>query len=364
MNRLVIIDGNAILHRAYHAIPPLSTPDGTPTNAVYGFTTMLLKLYADLKPTHLAVAFDRPAPTFRKKLYAEYQSTRPKMDDELSVQVALAHDVVAALGIPIYEKDGYEADDLIGTIVARLTKSADSSADLGENDEKQLVKPKQSRQHADSQDSSSQALVSNVNHQTRALHNSHVIIVTGDRDMLQLVRKDRVFVYMPVKGLSQSQLFDEQKTREKLGVAPESVVTLKALMGDSSDNYPGVAGIGPKTARELVTMFGSLEKIYEACDRNDGRISPSVQEKLRNGRKDAFLSRTLATIKEDVPVAVDFPGMQVSTLDTPQAHKTFNALRFGSLVDRLGRRQQDQKQNTRKKTTNRVHGGLVQQELF
>lgn len=268
-SRLVLIDGNAILHRAYHALPPLTAPDGSVVNAVYGFVSILIKIFNDLRPAYMAVAFDRPEPTFRKTLYKEYQATRPKMEDNLSSQVALVHDVVAAFGIPIYEAAGYEADDVIGTL-CRKTKD-------------------------------------------------DVVIVTGDRDILQLV-DGRVRVFMPTKGLSEGKLFGEAEVIEKMGVAPKQIPDLKALMGDTSDNYPGVPGIGPKTAVKLLAEYGSVEKLLEAKKINEAEA--------------ARLGLNLATIRTDAPVVIGELA-PITTLDTPEARAKLEALHFPSLIKRL-----------------------------
>ncbi len=293
MNRLVLIDGNAILHRAFHALPQtLTSPDGTPVNAVYGFTTMLFKLFTDLKPTYIAVAFDRPKPTFRKQLFAGYQAHRPKMDEGLSSQIAKVHDVVRSFGIPIYELDGYEADDVIGS----LAKQAISPVD-------------------------------------------QVVIVTGDRDLLQLVEGDRVLTYMPVKGLTEAKIYGEKEAKERLGVDPKQIPDYKALAGDQSDNYPGVSGIGPKTATQLLTTFGSVEALYQAIGKKDKRlteVSPNVLEKLAHGAEDAVLSKDLATIRTDAPVHLNFDEAKIETLDTPQARKALEDFHFFSLLKRLG----------------------------
>jgi len=288
MNRLVLIDGNAILHRAYHALPPLTAPDGSLVNAVYGFTAMLIRLFHDLTPTHMAVAFDRPKPTFRKKLYKEYQATRPKMDEELAGQIEKVHEVVGAFGIPIFEKDGFEADDVIGTLAKQAS--------------------------------------------------DQVIIVTGDRDILQLVTDDRVLVYMPTKGLSEAKLYREADVKERLGVAPDHVADYKGLAGDASDNYPGVDGIGPKTAVSLLETFDTVEKLFIALKKNDKRLeklSPSVLEKLKSGEGNAKLSKDLATIRTDVAVDGVLPKTPITTLDTSAAEKILGDLHFHSLLKRL-----------------------------
>jgi len=308
MKRLILIDGNAILHRAYHALPPLTAPDGSVVNAVYGFTSMLFKLFSDLKPTHIAVAFDRPTPTFRKQLFAGYQAKRPEMDEELSTQIAKVHDVITSFGIPMYEVDGYEADDVIGTLAKQ------------------------------------------------AVNKTQVIIVTGDRDLLQLVEGDRILTYMPVKGLSEAKIYGEKEAKERLGVDPKQIPDYKALAGDASDNYPGVAGIGPKTASQLLEIFGSVEKLYQAIQKKDARLkefSPAVIEKLSFGAEDAVLSKDLATIRTDVPIHLNFDEAKIDTLDRPEARKALEEFHFSSLVKRLekmGKEETKVKKSSSKKT--------------
>lgn len=270
MNHLVLIDGNAILHRAYHALPPLTAPDGSMVNAVYGFVLMLIKIFNELKPTHVAVAFDRPEPTFRKELFTDYQAKRPKMASDLVPQIEKIKEAVTAFGIPIFEVAGFEADDVIGTLAQKT--------------------------------------------------NDEVVIVTGDRDLLQLV-SDRVKVFLPVKGLSEGKLFGEEEVTEKMGVPPKQISGFKALAGDASDNYPGVAGIGPKTAIRLLTGYGSVEKIIAAG-------------KLSGKEKNARLGLELATIKTDVPIEMgQLPP--IATLNTPKAREALAALGFKSLLKRL-----------------------------
>jgi DNA polymerase I len=293
MNRLVLIDGNAVLHRAYHAIPPLTAPDGSIVNAVYGFTAMLIRLFHDLTPTHIAVAFDRPRPTFRKKLFKAYQATRPKMDDALVGQIEKVHEMVRAFGIPVYEKDGFEADDVIGTL-------------------SQIV--------------------------NRKSQIDQVIIVTGDRDILQLVVDDRVLVYMPTKGLSEAKLYHEADVKERLGVNPNRIADYKGLAGDASDNYPGIDGIGPKTAVSLLESFDTVDKLYTAFHKHDERfkkLSPSVFEKIKLGEKMAKLSKDLATIRTDAMLDGALPQAPITTLDTPEVEKILGDLHFHSLLKRL-----------------------------
>jgi 5'-3' exonuclease len=295
MKRLVLIDGNAILHRAYHALPPLTDPDGIVVNAVYGFCTILMKIVSDLKPTHMAVAFDRAAPTFRKELYTEYQIKRPKMDDDLIPQIEKVHELVRSFDIPIFEMDGFEADDVIGTIVSNIKNKKSKTAD-------------------------------EVIDQT--------IIVTGDRDILQLVEDDKVFVYMPTKGLSEAKLYGEKEVKDRMGVTPKQIPDFKALAGDSSDNYPGVAGIGPKTAVSLIEKTGSVDNLYQQLKKEvDLGISENIKNKLINGEKDAELFHTIATIKPDVPIEINL--IPFSDLNNPKSRETIAKLGFKTILKRL-----------------------------
>lgn len=327
-SRLILIDGNAMLHRAYHALPPLTSPDGTQVNAVYGFASMLIRLVHDLRPTHMAVTFDRAAPTFRKKLYKEYQATRPKMDEELVSQIDLVHELVKSFGISIFELDGFEADDLIGTLCRKI-----------QNPNFQTLNKSKTQKSNDS------------NH-------FQVIVVTGDRDILQLVEDEKVLVYMPTKGLSEGKLYGEREVEARMGVTPKLIPDLKGLMGDSSDNYPGVAGIGPKTAVELLRVFNSVEGIYKMLGKGDNPPSPrlrrakgdrenrgnkgdkskfseGVWEKLKNGEKDAEVSKNLATIRKDVQLEVDPESLAIGSFDTKAAHAFLENLHFYSLIKRL-----------------------------
>ncbi|MBI3558812.1 DNA polymerase I, partial [Candidatus Gottesmanbacteria bacterium] len=205
--KLVLIDGHAVLHRAFHALPPLTNKDRVQTNAVYGFVTMLLRILDDLQPTHLAVAFDLPQPTFRKQQYVGYQAKRPVMQSNLAEQIPLVHELFDKLNIRYFEIASFEADDVIGTIATKT--------------------------------------------------NVETIIITGDRDMLQLINKNiKVCV-------SETKIYDEDLVKKEFGVLPSQWVDVKALKGDSSDNYPGVRGIGPKTAEKLISQYETLENLYK-----------------------------------------------------------------------------------------------------
>jgi DNA polymerase-1 len=292
MSKLVLIDGNAILHRAYHALPKtLTNKKGELTNAVYGFTSMLLRIIEDLKPTHLAVCFDRKEPTFRKKMDKHYQAHRPKMDDELSGQFPKVRELAQAMGIPVYDKAGYEADDLIGTIASKVTKETRKRGKEERVDE--------------------------------------VVIITGDRDILQLVT-DEVKVYLPVKGLSEAELLDASGVKEKLGVLPENIDDYKALVGDSSDNYKGVPGVGPKTALKLLGEYGDLSGIYQ----NLKKIDVNLAKKLKEGKNSADMSYKLAQIVTDVNINFSLDATSKWNLNNPSLDKVFADLSFKTLAKR------------------------------
>lgn len=255
MKRFIIIDGHAIIHRGYHALPPLTTKDGTIVNAVFGFSSMLLKVLNTLKPDHIAVSFDRPGATFRDEIFQDYKATRERADQDLYDQIPFCYDVVKAFNIPIYEEDGFEADDLIGTIVHKVKKEKDME----------------------------------------------IIVVTGDKDLLQIVEGDHVQVALLNRGLSDFVLYNEAKVLEKFGFGPAFIPDFKGLMGDPSDNIPGVKGIGKVTATKLIQKFGTVEEIYK---QNDEDVVAVVKagglKKLQEGKADAAMSKKLATIIHNV----------------------------------------------------------------
>jgi DNA polymerase-1 len=294
VGKLVLIDGNAILHRAFHALPPLTTKNGEPINAVYGLVSMILRVITDLKPTHIAVAFDERAPTFRQKELPSYQAQRPPMAQELAGQFSKARDFLKAARVPVYSKPGFEADDVIGTI-----------ADKAKED---------------------------------------VVIVTGDRDQLQLIDdKKSIKLYMPVVGLANAKLYGEKETVERMGVPPTQIVDLKALTGDASDNYFGVPGIGPKTAEKLLSQYKNVDNIYTHIE----DIDPKVRQKLIVGKAAASLSYKLATIVRDVPIEIDFQQMGEWSIDGPEVLKLFEEFGFKTLTKRIqevGKKIEDEKQ--------------------
>jgi len=282
---LLLFDGNALIHRAFHALPPLTQPQtGELVNAVYGFASTLLKVFADFKPTHWAVAFDRPTPTFRHDLFEEYKAQRPTVPEELKNQIKTVHQLVEAFCIPIFEIDGFEADDVLGT----LSKQADE-----------------------------QGIES--------------IIVTGDNDMLQAVLP-RVKALAPRRTFTDTILYDQEAVEQKYGVEPEQLADLKALVGDVSDNIPGLPGVGPKTATRLIQQYVSLEGVYDHLD----DITPSkLQDTLREYRTQAFRNKELSALVRDVPVKLDLETCQVSHYDRNQVAKLFQELQFNKLLSRL-----------------------------
>ncbi|MFA5776970.1 MAG: DNA polymerase I [Parcubacteria group bacterium] len=282
--KLVLIDGNAIMHRAYHALPPLSTKKGELVNAVYGFASTLFSVIENFKPDYIAASFDLAGPTFRHEEYKEYKATRTKAPDEFYNQIPRVKEFVQAFNIPIYEKEGYEADDVIGT----LAKQAQQNEEL------------------------------------------EVIIVTGDLDTLQLVT-DKTKVYTMRRGLSDSVIYDAEKIKERYNLTPIQIIDYKGLRGDPSDNIPGVKGIGEKTAVELLTKYESVEKIYQ----NLNEIKGSVKEKLERDRLKAFMSKKLATIKLDVPVNLDLEKTRVHDFDREKLVALFGELNFYSLIKRI-----------------------------
>jgi DNA polymerase I len=294
MGKLVVIDGNAILHRAFHALPPMTNKKGEPTNAVYGLVSMFLRVIQDLKPTHITVAFDEKEPTFRHKALKTYQAQRPPTAEDLSSQFAKARDFLKAAGIPAYSMPGFEADDVIGTI-----------ASLG-----------------------SQFKIKNL----KLKIFDGIIIITGDRDQLQLVDdKLNIKLYMPIAGLINAKLFGEAETLERMGVPPSQIDDYKALVGDPSDNYGGVSGIGPKTAIKLLEEFGSFEDIYKNLD----KVQEKIREKLEKGRQSGELSHKLATIVRDVPIEIDFEKMDKWDIDNSKVLELFAEFGFKTLTERV-----------------------------
>ena len=281
-SKLIIFDGNAIMYRAFHALPPLTTKSGEPINAVYGLISMLINIVDSLKPTHIIFCFDEKERTFRQDLLPTYQSQRPETPSELIPQFQKARDFLKSINIPIYSKPGFEADDVIGTIATVSTMET--------------------------------------------------VIVTGDRDILQLVNDDKdIKLFMPIGGLSNGKIFAEKETFERMGVLPNQIPDYKALVGDPSDNYFGIAGIGPKTASILLAKYKTLDNIYEHTD----DIAEKLREKLINGKESAYLSYKLATIVRDVPIEFDIHDADKWDLVSSQVLSLFEDYGFKTLTARI-----------------------------
>jgi len=285
--RLIIIDANSIVHRAFHALPPLVTKTGEPVGAVYGFLLVFFKALKDFQPDFIAACFDVPGPTFRHKQFKEYKAKRPPAPDELYQQIPKIKEVLKSFNVPVFEKESFEADDIIGTI-ARLA-------------------PKK-----------------------QVLPELETIILSGDKDVLQLVDKNTK-VYSLRKGVKDIVLYDEAEFEKKYGFRPDQLLDYKALRGDPSDNIPGVTGIGEKTATELIKNFGSLDNLYKKLNELPSRL----KEKLLQYKEQAFLSRELAKINKNTPIEFSLKDCQWGEYDKEKTAALLKHLEFYSLIARL-----------------------------
>lgn len=283
MKKLLCIDGNSILNRSFYGIRLLTTKDGFPTNALYGMVTMVSRQTEALSPDYCAVAFDLKAPTFRHKMYDEYKAGRRPTPEELLQQLPVAKELMRAMGYTVIEQEGYEADDILGTL-ARMSEEADAEAYL----------------------------------------------LTGDRDALQLI-SDRVHVLLATN--TETVDMDEARFFEKYGVKPSQFVDVKALMGDSSDHIPGVPGIGEKTALQLIAEYGSLDGVYEALP--TAKHTPAKRAKLEDGKESAYLSQKLAEICRTAPIGVSLEEIRCRGIDTAEAKRLFLRLEFSAFLKRF-----------------------------
>ncbi len=281
---VLLVDGTSLVYRAFFAISGLTAPDGRPTNAVYGFTNMILKLLEDTECRSIVVAFDRGAPKYRLDVYPDYKGHRPTMPEELRPQFDMVKDVLDGLGIPRIEVDGVEADDIIGTMARRLAERGDK-----------------------------------------------VVLVTGDKDLLQLVDED-VEVRLTRRGITQMDVYDLQRVREEYGIDPRMLIDMKALMGDSSDNVPGVPGIGEKTALKLVKNVGPLEDVLADPGRAGGKVIP---ERLREHAEQARMSRVLVEIHTDLDLDLDLADLHSPEIDGDRLGPVLEDLGFNNLLQRL-----------------------------
>ena len=292
MDRLVVIDGNSIMNRAFYGImgnKMLQTEDGTYTNAVYGFLAIMFKILEDLKPEYLAVAFDLKAPTKRHLMYEAYKGTRHAMPEELVAQMPMIKEVLTAMNITIIEKEGYEADDILGTLAKRAEKEGIATT-----------------------------------------------ILSGDRDTFQLASK-MITIRIPrtKAGKTEEDDFDEAKILETYGVSPLGMIEVKGLMGDKSDNIPGVPGVGEKTALGLVKKYGTIENLYKAIDDGTADEKGKLRERLEENKDSAFLSKTLGTIDIDSPIEKDIQELKIQEWNKPKVLEEFKTLRFKKYIDRF-----------------------------
>lgn len=293
--RLVLLDAHAILHRAYHALPDFTSEKGEPTGALYGLSAMLIKIITDLKPDFLAACYDLPEPTYRHKVYEAYKAGRRKADDELMLQINRSRDIFKAFSIPIYEKAGFEADDILGTIVEQIKDRKDIET----------------------------------------------IIASGDMDTMQLVDDNNVRVYTLKKGISETIIYDEKAVKERFGFGPKLLTDYKGLRGDPSDNIPGIAGIGEKTATILIQKFGTIEDIYKILKKDKKELEKvGVKQRfiglLEENEEEAQFSKMLATIRLDAPIDFEIPEKKWrAALDTQKILELYKELGFRTLSQRV-----------------------------
>ncbi len=297
--KIVLLDAHAIIHRAYHALPEFSTQDGTPTGALYGISAMLISVISDLKPDYIIACYDLPKPTFRHEAFDNYKGTRKKTDDNLIEQIKKSYEIFDAFNIPIYFKEGFEADDILGTIAFNLAK-----------DKK-----------------------------------NEIFIATGDMDTLQLAVKENIKIYTLKKGIKDTIIYTEKEIVEKYGFGAEYITDYKALAGDASDNIPGVSGVGAKTATNLILNFGHIENIYTALEKGDeyfiqnfkiGKITPRIIKLLKEQKNEAEFSKVLATIITDIDIDFSLPSKKFKeNINLSKTGEIFRKFEFRKLNERL-----------------------------
>lgn len=281
---LFLIDAHALIHRFFHALPPLTTPKGDPIGAIYGICGMFLKIFKEQKPDYIAAAFDTPEKTFREEEFKEYKIHRPPSADELVSQLKIAPEVFELFGVKVFSKPGFEADDVIGTLVEKFKKEKDLK----------------------------------------------IVIFSGDLDVLQLVEDEKVLAQISKTGITEYVLYDEKAVEERYGLKPKQLPDLKGFLGDASDNIPGVKGIGPKTATPPLQEFGSVEGVFE----NIALIPEKTAKKFEGHKDEAIFSKKLATIRRDVPIEVSLSDLAVKPLNKKALEEYFVKLGFKTLVQR------------------------------
>ncbi|MCD6574443.1 DNA polymerase I, partial [Candidatus Aerophobetes bacterium] len=298
--KLILIDGNALLYRSFYALPPLSTKKGIPTGGVYGFTRILMKLLREEKPEYIACAFDKGKKTFRHKKWEEYKATRPKTPAELSQQITLIKEVLKGFKIPVFEDEEYEADDILATIAKEGEKAG-----------------------------------------------LEVKIFTGDKDIFQVISPSIRIVRFK-KGISKIETFDTQKVKEEYGVYPEQIADYLSLAGDVSDNIPGVPGIGPKTAANLIQKFGSTEGILSNIDRLPVKLANKIKENVEKIK----LSKKLATVITEIPLKIDLEKLKSKKPDETILLNIFKELEFKELIKSIESENLEKIRNMRNMTEN------------
>jgi DNA polymerase-1 len=321
MKTLLLIDANSIIHRSFHALPPLTGPAGEPSGAIYGIASILLKLLRDAdRPDYAAALFDRPEPTFRDKMYAAYKAQRPPAASELVSQIIEAHNLFQAFGIKTFEKPGFEADDLIATFAEHFSAKGESASGGRKDDD------------------------------------LRVVILTGDRDTFQLVTGDKLVVRMFNTGISDTTVYDEGAVIQKYGLAPSQLVDYKALVGDSSDNVKGVPGVGPKTATELIKRFGTIENLYANI------AGAQLEKRLGPFKKEAELSKKLVVLERHVPVEIPELAELAPPLDPTRIVSYLQRKAFATLLKRLEQGVKEEGRKTKVAEEKRQKG--VQGRMF
>lgn len=288
-NRLIILDSNALLHRAFHALPPLKNKSGQETGAVYGYLLTMFKAIKDVKANYVVACFDTKAKTFRHEKFEDYKAQRPATPTGIISQIPIAKEVLGAFKIPVFAMEGFEADDLIATI-----------CQIAPEQEKDL----------------------------------EIYIVSGDLDNLQLVNK-ATRVYTLGKGIKDTIIYDEEKVRERFGVEPSQMNDFKALTGDASDNVPGVPGIGKTTATDLIQRFGTIKNLYDEISTDTAVLKPKIKDALKSNKELAFLSRELVETKKDINMDFKIEDCRFGDFDTNAIKQSFEKLEFNSLINRL-----------------------------
>lgn len=281
---IIFVDANSLIHRAFHALPPFRTPKGELVNAVYGFYSILLNIITRLNPDYAVISFDVSKKTFRHEVFKDYKAHRVKAPDELYEQFDRIREILTLLNIPICEKEGYEADDVLATLATSVEKESDIES----------------------------------------------FIVTSDKDSFQLIN-EKTFVASPKRGGSEIMIYNDEEVMKKLGITPSQVIDYKALTGDPSDNIPGVPGIGKKTAQKLLSQYKTLDGIYDHID----EVTGSVHKKLEENKEEAYFSQKLVTLVHDVPINFTLDASRFNVKDFEKVIPLFDELAFRSLVKRI-----------------------------